>query len=330
MATEAHGRKHQCAYLEDVEAMQPRGQGWLTVTTRLTVYNESRRENFTVAHSDSNWAENTPPQTYYVADVERATIWVDHAAIAPSMGLYGTSRTAHGTLVDQANNVVKELDGNKDIVTVQELLQAAGVQSLDNLTDSELFKGQTRRETGAVMTAVIEYSNIQTWGKLRYRIRPVVLKRLHFRQDQEIMTRYPDQRARWSRFGVRIIFITGGMVGKFVFQYMMISLVAGLALLAVATTIVDIVATRVLPARDMYLDIKYQPVEVVYDAEDDGIFGHAEKVTTTIGDTTATLYVDPEDQPEEPLLKADDATASENAPENEAESVLSEENPATS
>jgi len=224
--------------------------------------------------TERNWQAKSPSKKYYVADVERASIWVDHAAIATALGFYGSSRTTTGTLVNSDDVVQKDLNKRRDIITIHELLKAAGTE-LDSLTDSTVEKGRTRREVGMVMLCIVEYTNMMTWGKLKYKIRPRVLEKIHFRQDQEFYIKYPDQRARWERYGIRIIFITGGVLGGFVFQQALISVVSGLALLAVSTAIVDFLATKLLPQRETYNDCKYQPVEIHYDENEEGFFGHA-------------------------------------------------------
>ena len=83
---------------------------------------------------------------------------------------------------------------------------------------------------------------------------------------------------RWKRNGVRVVFLTQGTVGIFDSKQFLVSLVAGFALLAVATTMVDVFATRLIPQRETYYDCKYQQVELEYDDSHDGLFGNVQGV----------------------------------------------------
>ena len=81
--------------------MQPRGQGWITITTHISVNKEKRTGNWTVPHPGVHaWQAAEPVKSFYVADSEKMTIWVDHAAFADSIGVYGSSRKSKGKLLD--------------------------------------------------------------------------------------------------------------------------------------------------------------------------------------------------------------------------------------
>ena len=80
------GTKKQCIFIDDVECMQPRGQGWITVTTHIGINTEKRRQTWEkIPSKESYWVlDNAKSSNVYVANPEGMTIWVDHAAFAPT------------------------------------------------------------------------------------------------------------------------------------------------------------------------------------------------------------------------------------------------------
>lgn len=62
------------------------------------------------------------------------------------------------------NGVKKHQRGQADKLTVQELLDAAGVISLDDMSDAINAKGKSYRRHGIVLHVVIGYHNAEkTW-----------------------------------------------------------------------------------------------------------------------------------------------------------------------
>lgn len=271
-----------CMFIEDLEAVDPRGQGWLTVSTCITVYNETRRGSWLESHTKQDWIEQNTT-TYFVADVERMPIWIDHAVIAPTMGIYGNSLGMKGALVSSTGRQVKKFTDAKTVVTVGDLLAAVDRKDLDIPSGAVLKTGLSRREAGLVLLVSIVYTNIKTGGALEYTLHPRLVDGLHFKIETPIYVAYPDHRVRWKRHGIRVIFLPSGTVGKFDFKTFLLSLVAGVVLLGSATVMVDILSTRILPQRKAYYDCKYEEVTVLYEHDDDGLFGHVDRVDITGG-----------------------------------------------
>lgn len=61
-----------------------------------------------------------------------------------------------------------------------------------------------------------------------------------------------------NRHGLRIVFVQTGLIGAFSFITLLVNLVSGVVLIKVATTIVDLVAIRLLPQRSYYKQYKYE------------------------------------------------------------------------
>ena len=59
-----------------------------------------------------------------------------------------------------------------------------------------------------------------------------------------------------------------GQLGKFDFQTLLVQLTASLGLLAVSTTIVDLVATKLLKDKETYKQSKYEESKVIYGSEE--------------------------------------------------------------
>jgi len=215
----------------------------------------------------------------FVGNPEGMTMWVDHAAFAPSIGIYGSSRDSKGKMVDASGALIRDLKGTKDTITLGDLLKAVD-RNLDYASLSKLHLGKRAREVGMVIAVEIFYTNLNSGlgSPLIYTMKPRLLPGVNFRQDETTSQSSQDTRVRWQRNGVRIVFLTQGQVGIFDSRQFLVSLVAGFALLAVATTMVDVFATRLIPQRETYYDCKYQQVELEYDDDHDGMFGSVQGV----------------------------------------------------
>lgn len=179
------GTKKQCIFIDDVECMQPRGQGWITVTTHIGINTEKRRQTWEkIPSKEPYWVlDKAKSSNVYVANPEGMTIWVDHAAFAPTIGIYGSSRTSKGQMMDTAGKVIRELGGTKDTISLTDLLKCVG-RDLDFETLSVLHKGARAREVGMVIAVLIDYTNLNTGGKLVYTMTPRLLEGVNFRQDE--------------------------------------------------------------------------------------------------------------------------------------------------
>lgn len=75
---------------------------------------------------------------------------------------------------------------------------------------------------------------------------------LALKVEQPLILNNGERRDILNRHGVRFIFVQTGELGKFDFLSLLITLVSGVALLAVASTITTLIMTKLLKLRDIY------------------------------------------------------------------------------
>jgi len=109
----------------------------------------------------------------------------------------------------------------------------------------------------------ITYSNVYSYNlnNLEYTISVTKVDNTKFKAIQPINSKDITSRSLWNRHGIRIIVIQTGTISKFDFQTLLLTFISGLGLITIATTIVDILATKILPGRDIYSFHKYQDTE---------------------------------------------------------------------
>jgi len=88
-----------------------------------------------------------------------------------------------------------------------------------------------------------------------------MIEQTKYKAEQPIYTKTLDNRVIWDRHGIRVIILQTGTIGKFDFQTLLLTFVSGLGLLAVATLIVDTLALRVLPRKQLYSRYKFEKTE---------------------------------------------------------------------
>ncbi|EGD77431.1 hypothetical protein PTSG_08528 [Salpingoeca rosetta] len=96
---------------------------------------------------------------------------------------------------------------------------------------------------------------------LRYSYQPRTLNDAEFKVEQVRTFNNGRQRQILNRHGARLIFVQTGELGQFDFLTLMTTIVTGLALLAVATTITNFIMTRLLAFKDLYRAHKYEVTE---------------------------------------------------------------------
>lgn len=187
----------ECKYLDANDAVYPSIEQEATfLATRIKnqherIANLSSYE-FDTDCNDLAWPEcgykNAGLVTYYLAEPEFFTVWIDHTMSVPeydisasSADLQGQLVNADGAKIDVCTGYVDVLEdsskcdrsilsigskGRKDIMPMYSLMEAAGIPDLDarasNNAKMDLYN-ETIRYAGAVLVVSIDYTNMESW-----------------------------------------------------------------------------------------------------------------------------------------------------------------------
>jgi len=210
---------------------------------------------------------------YYSTAIEDYQVQITHSAVAPNFVLSsssddtrfeGQSLSMQG-FFQYANGTTLTLNkGIPDVFTVNQLLLAAiDGEELDTFSDVTGETNSTFRQVGMVLNIEISYSNtydfIAPANALQYTYQTRRIVETDY-NIKEIVNGTDASRVLRTHNGVRINIQQSGSIGEFQFQAMLVQMVSGMGLLAVATIVVDQLAIRVLPQRAVYRSHKYQDV----------------------------------------------------------------------
>jgi len=162
-----------------------------------------------------------------------------------------------------------------DVMMLRTLLAAAGISSLDAIHGARptATNDMTYRRGGMVLLLQIHYDN--TWAskyvfgtdttKYRYEYSIAYVSNQGYEVTQVLQSASPDQRTVLRRHGIRIVVSQTGHVGEFSFQALLVTCTASLGLMAVATSVVEILLRFVLPEKDKYCKHKFLETETLTD-----------------------------------------------------------------
>jgi hypothetical protein len=198
---------------------------------------------------------------YYTDDIESYTIYIEHSVYVRMNQASYTNTALKGKLLysDGSGREVIFDDPTRegDIFTIQTLIDAAGVPSLD-VASGLVDDTASLRYDGLALVCVVDYSNSASHPTdLSYTYTLFVIRGVNV-ISQEPSTAVPDGVLQRSWYGVRVTFVISGTLGKFDFPTLLTSVVSGLVLVKIATTIVDLLLTYALPERIEYRKHKYE------------------------------------------------------------------------
>jgi len=196
--------------------------------------------------------------------------------------LAASQRNMKGYLHGHDGNIVRSLSSNEDSgprgradkFTIQEILHAAGVSSLDENSDAFNAKGKPFRRHGIVLHVAIRYQNADSTllgtGDITYsyHVRRIpyadyrvnqlipVMSEQDFKDSNHVV--HPEHRLFRKRYGIKIEFHQSGRLGHFSLPALLFHLVSGVGLLTLTATIVDILALYILPDKLRYRRFVYE------------------------------------------------------------------------
>ncbi|CAB9513359.1 P2X receptors are ATP-gated ion channels that play a role in intracellular calcium signaling. Not required for the purinergic response to extracellular nucleotides [Seminavis robusta] len=162
---------------------------------------------------------------------------------------------------------------HQDFFSLNVLLQAAGVNSLDDCNinnDNGDNKCQTFRDTGATLLLNVFWSDFVNYRGVvepHYYYSPQLVGTSSYKQFIPFYHgHYRSNRTLLNAHGIRVAVLLGGEFHMFHSVTFLVTLTTALGLLAVATTVVDSLMLYVLPEKDRYNQVKYD--EAVIEADD--------------------------------------------------------------
>eukprot|EP00128_Syssomonas_multiformis_P009876 Colp12_sorted_trinity150504_noHs@18981 len=260
---------YKCEYWPESLAFYPRTeQSAVFATTRVSLTDQRLDCQLDVPGCAYTIVNKQP--AVFVADIESFTLMLDHSVYATKIDLQRNSINLTGTFTDYKGRPM-QTDPNcpvcrvgqqgTDIMSLGDIMRAAGVDTLDQ--DSGTGQGESMRYAGAIFLLLITYSNTDTYntGTVSYDITARHVKGGEFKALETIYWTFPSSLTEANRHGVRLLVLQVGELGRFDFQVMLVNLVSGMGLLAVATTLVDVLATKLLPQKRQYSQFKYTETE---------------------------------------------------------------------
>jgi len=228
-------------------------------------------------------------QSIYIGNIEHFTLLLDHSMYVNGLGLQANSLQLPGSILDSHGKEIHKLpinnsvghEGAQDILDVSVLIHASGVFSLDNPSGANASRSM--RNDGIVLLFFITYSNTYSYSTNNMRYQYTIKRVLNtkFKAVEPVFTKNITTRVLWDRHGIRIIFLQVGRLGVFDFQTLLLTFVSGLGLLAAATFVVDFLAFRIMPSKQLYYKYKYKETPEMH-AE--GMFADAIEPNTTNSD----------------------------------------------
>jgi|EP00945_MAST-04E_sp_MAST-4E-sp1_P006991 hypothetical protein len=219
-------------------------------------------------------------EKYFLTGVEDFTLMLDHAAQSPTdASLSGDVSRMKGYLkkCDTDETIMpNKTPGGQDYYTISQLLSAistpAGCGTSLDAKSSVYDSEDSARYEGTVIIITIDYSNSKPWrgilDTIEYTYSVTQLQGAKSKVMEAIWTKYPDKRIIKNRHGIVFVVLQEGDLKSFELFTMLISTTTSLALLAMATTIVDAMMNYCLKNKDIYKKMKYAEIQVT--ENDDG------------------------------------------------------------
>jgi len=276
----------ECSFLDGSSASVVRANS-IMMTTAVHKYAQERSTDCNTSSSKCqklwNW---TKDETSYIVDPESFTLMCDHSlttiAVTPSEqkgylhvnggssvqdqvcaegeaydGIWNGARTSKAPCYLTPKQVI-----GQDIFSIDLLLKSMGV-SLDDRSLRH-HSQNPKRYDGFVVNMHMEYSNFHTfhWGaepgvRYVYRLKEV-LPSFGYKSTRIVSTGYPDTREKEDNHGILFVVQATGELRFFSFTTLLLQLTTSLALIAIATTIVNILAQYVLAYSPFYNKAIYQ------------------------------------------------------------------------
>lgn len=244
--------------------------------------------------------DSTEENTYFARNPESTIIKIEHSIsstlLKKGKPISASHRSMKGILQDSRGNIVKAMNNHDkpDKLKLSELINAAGIKSLDEHSDAIGITNESYRMRGLVIRISLYYSNHENtlFGlsdiHYTYRVQHVpyvdfqskqiipVLKQENF--EAGVVSKFhTNQRLLRKRYSIRVEFQQEGSLGVFSFNAFLYQLIAGTSLLTLLATVIDVIALNLIPRYCQYM-MDYSPQ----------IIKNGDKQKATAGDSSHT------------------------------------------
>jgi len=279
--------------------------GSLFITTRVSErsfqYNSACNAYFPTKR-ECRPKMNNEKKTYYVADIEDMTLMIEHTIRGNLLSITEVNGNLYGELLDKnekviwrfypnkyskeinksGNYTIRDIDKPGDIFKIGTLLDAVDLNLSEKINNNE----EPYRYTGCVIVIIIEYTNKGNTIEYKYKptlienaemkilelvrdgdyINPDVIKSLS--SSKVNLENKSNGWIEYNRHGIEIKFVQLGSIGQFDFMALCMNLVASIAMLSVASTIVESLMLYILPQKGVYRRFKFEITDDFSDIRD--------------------------------------------------------------
>jgi len=285
---------YDCKYYDSAIDVFPQAvDGSITISTRIKLSNQYV-VNPAFNTTDCVWIDDPDSiETFYLADIERFTLQVDHTFFAPTLGIQGNARDLPGSIInisDPNDPNISELllpdvevfgkINKTDIISVGTLLHAAGV----NIDEQNISVGESIRYSGAIFLVILDYQNSRTiflQPNTHYTLHVQLINNTEYKAVQAVYTKKLVNRTIYNRHGLHFVFLQTGKLVQFDFQVLLLSFVSGMGLLAMSTTVVDFISTKILGSKEVVSNLKYRTTTNLTQLTDEELMLLATKLRRT-------------------------------------------------
>lgn len=262
--------KHHCEYVDGRAVAWTLGEQLLVTTYMEVVEQERSAECAPTKENDyqcTSMFDELQSKHFYVADIERFMIIIDHVFSAPEIHITSNAYKTAGSIAFCAPGTSDECQDeelqtfdkwevvptdlsryaytvpNGDVLSVGTLLNMAGADLDHNMS----ALGVTRRESGLIVVLHIEYSNTKPFnflhsGELKYRYRVEVMETPLFRTFElrsDFKSMPSQHRVNIERRGIYIAVSRDGHIGTFSFAHLLMVFVTSFTLFGVARIVTE-------------------------------------------------------------------------------------------
>ena len=208
------------------------------------------------------------------SSIQSGRLFTTNLELCQQYTSYPTSRSSSGIPTSTSNIATAPCyiepnvtDNHFDYFSMDVLIRAAGINSLDDCIDGSSKKCTTYRESGATLMVHVIWNDFIPY---RGMVKPYYFYRVQL-INQSYKTYIPYYHSYFRQggrtlliaHGIRFVFVLGGEFHTFHMTTFLITLTTALGLFAVATTIIDYLMIYILPEKEKYTKAKYEATSVL-------------------------------------------------------------------